>query len=107
MLPREEKGCQEKGEKVRNRKGCQVPFPGRPGLRSVFSHPNCATAWATHRSELYGRLPFMAEESTGLPTSTRQTLPMTESYRFFPGKETVPDTLSPPFPSRRQFEPRM
>ena len=30
------------------RKRCQVPFLGRPGLRSVFCKPNCATALHTH-----------------------------------------------------------
>ncbi len=51
-------------------KGGQVPFlrvggegesfPGRHGFRIVFSSPNFPTAFATHFSEPYGRLFFIA-----------------------------------------------
>ncbi len=54
-----EKGV--RGKKVsKGGQRCQVPFFGRPRFRSVFSSPNFPTAFATHCSEPYGRLFFIA-----------------------------------------------
>jgi hypothetical protein len=43
-------------------KRCQVPFPGRPRLRRVFSNPNCATAPDTDSFEPHGQLRLCEEK---------------------------------------------
>jgi hypothetical protein len=61
-MPRERKprlifqGSERENGRVRAGERFQVPFSGGQGLRMVFSHPNCATAFDTQGSEPYGLL---------------------------------------------------
>jgi hypothetical protein len=67
------------------RKNGQV-FSGRQGLRMVFSHPNCATAFATQGSEPYGLLRLLDLKDKGL---TAFPTPDTVSTRPEPAEDTV------------------